>query len=229
MTRGVWRRKKVFPLSKTNVNPMNFRGRLFLLGALYIILSVGWLLNRWEFLYGVTYGLSFISMWLLYAYPGAPGFITILAALLSPLLSFAMSNGWLDATTGAIIVALLVGAAILNETGILTISVGKRSSLRSAWMVLALGYFAWLMLAVSYFVARIQHGWPLNIETILNHGGLAVWSLSELLDAVEGANPRVVSRVQTWRQLALLGWGATALGAILLVTVAGWGLALIPT
>lgn len=191
-------------------------GRAFILGVAYMVLTVGWLTGRWEWWYGVAYALSFVTVGLLMASP-APGAITMLAAVANPFLSMYMSLQGISPEFGCGIIAMLFIAALLNEKGMIE----WRGRKLGGWWVATLAYIAWFLFALSYFLARIQHGWPLNLETILNHGGLLLWSLMETISLMGKTN-------QQTHTLTLLSWAATIIGAVMLVLVAGWGLALIP-
>ena len=212
-------RKIQYPVGRVNLKTLldyrTLSGRAFILGLVYLVLTLGWLTGRWEWWYGVAYALSFMTVALVTA-STTPGTITMLAAVANPFLSMYMSLQGISPEFGCGIIAMLFIAALLNEKGIIE----WRGRQVGGWWVAALAYIAWFLFALSYFLARLQHGWPLNLETILNHGGLLVWSLMETINLMGKTNQ------QTY-MLTLLSWAATIIGAIMLVLVAGWGLALI--
>jgi hypothetical protein len=182
------------------------------------VLAVG--VARWEFPYGLVYGLGFLAVGVMLSSEKGGVLGGICAGLIG---LFAV---WNDATLSGFIglpfvpalSAVLFIGVLASETGYL--KWGEKTSYAKYATLVALA--AWFVWPLIYFYQRWVHAWPITLETMMYHGGLMLLAGLDLITFVGSI------KFEWYHELRLFFALMAIVGAVLLTTVLGWGLTLQP-
>lgn len=177
-------------------------------------------INRWEFSYGLVYTLGFLAVGIMLSSEKS-GLLSGICAAFIGIFSVLIQVTLADvnaATSYAILSVVLFIVVLLNEMGY--IEWGEKSTYAKYATLVA--FVAWFIYPFTYFWQRVSLGLPLNLETIMFHGGVMLLSG---LDFLTFAGTIKFKEYYTIRALLVC---ITILGAVLLTAVLGWGLTLTP-
>lgn len=197
----------------------------FWLGVILIAFDFIWVgINRFEFPYGLVYGLDFIVVGLVLGAQKPKVLTGLVAAALGFLVVISEASAWtaLSVTTAEIITFLLFGLVVVVEMG--WINIGGQALKEAKYMSL-ITIFAWVAWPAMYFYNRLMSNGalPLTLETVTYHGGIMAFAAVDLITFF-GAWKILGKRYPYVRLLLFL---VGVFGAYLTVGVAGWGLSLI--
>ena len=191
-------------------------GKWTLLAATYFLLSLGFLFGRWEFYYGMLYAVAFASIAIVLSDP-KPRLIESLCAAAAGVLSV-IASGYanVEAVQGMLVLDFILFAFMFMDDQMMLTKPSRNLKYLAVAAMLAMGFWAF-----DYFRLRLTSGAPLPLATILNHGGVMLLSLNEALK-MAGA------KYEYQEEVSVVSVAAAIIGAILLVVVEGWGLAIMP-
>jgi len=182
------------------------------------VLAVG--VARWEFSYGLVYGLGFLAVGLMLSSEKG-GVLGGICAGLIGLFAVLMEATWggpSAAASNAVFSFVLFLIVLLNEMGYLNWG-GQTSYAKYATMVSFAAWFVWPLL---YFYQRWAHALPVPLETMLYHGGIMLLAGLDLITFAGSI------KFNGYHELRVLFALMAIVGAVLLTTVLGWGLTLVP-
>lgn len=188
------------------------------LGIIAFLLNLFWIgASRFEFPYGLTYALGFIAIGIVLSHTDkGKDEATIFGSFAAMLIGIiAVLVEVLGAMSSAVLSVLLFIVVLAAEFGHL----GKRLPQAKYATIAVFG--AWFIWPVMYFYGRFVGALPLNLNTVMYHGGIM---LLALIDAI--------TFLGAWKfkyrdESRLLFFAIAALGMLLTVAVLGWGLQLI--
>jgi hypothetical protein len=182
------------------------------------VLAVG--VARWEFSYGLVYGLGFLAVGLMLSSEKGGVLGGICAGLIGLLvvLMQASATSFLAGVPSVVLSFILFLAVLLDEMGFLGWG-GQTSYAKYATMVSFAAWFIWPLL---YFYQRWALALPVPLETILYHGGIMLLAGLDLITFVGSI------KFEWYHELRAFFALMAIVGAVLLTTVLGWGLTLQP-
>ncbi|MEM3622813.1 MAG: hypothetical protein QXR76_03465 [Candidatus Bathyarchaeia archaeon] len=198
------------------------------LGTVWLWLGIAVLLldfvavgvSRWEFSYGLMYGLGFLAVGVMLSSEKGGLIGGVCAGLIGLFAVLVEASGgtFLAATSGAVLSVVLFFLVVANETGYIEWG-GKTEYAKYATLM---AFAVWFIWPLTYFYNRWLYSTPVTFETILYHGGIMLLAGLDLLTFIGAVK---FKEYHTVRALFAL---MAVFGAVLLTTVLGWGLTLKP-
>jgi len=176
---------------------------------------------RWEFTYGLVYGLGFLAVGIMLSSEkgGLVGGVCAGLIGLFAVLMEASAGGFLAGASGAVLSVVLFLCVLLNEMGYL--EWGEQTSY--AKYATLVSFAAWFIWPLLYFYQRWIHASPIGLETILYHGGIMLLAGLDFFTFVGAVKFKEYHTVRALFALMAI------FGAVLVTMVLGWGLTLAPS